>query len=520
MKSATKLTALPVLALITSCVAGKKEQPANQPNVIIIMADDIGYGDLSWLGSKTVHTPHIDRLAEQGVRFTNCYATSATSTPSRYGMLTGIYPWREENSGIAAGDAPMLIRPEQYTIADMFKSAGYNTGAIGKWHLGLGDERGKQNWNGLIKPNLRDIGFDYSYIMAATGDRVPCVYIENGRVVNLDPQDPIEVSYTTPFEGEPTALTHPELLTLYPSQGHDQSIIRGIPRIGYMKGGKAALWKDQDIADEITDQACKFICANQQQPFFLYFGAHDIHVPRVPHPRFKGLSGRGDRGDAILSFDHCVGRILNIIDSLKIADRTIIVLTSDNGPVIDDGYHDKAKELLGEHDPAAGMRAGKYSIYEAGTKIPCIIRWPQGIEKSGSINSGLISQIDFFASFASITNTIIPEGAAPDSRDLSRLIKNMTQEGAPYIIQQNLNNTLSILKDGWKYIQPSKAEAIEFWTKTELGNDMNPQLYDLTNDPGEKNNLSIIRQDKVIVLKNLLESIAAPLHGSDENIKL
>lgn len=504
MRISIKLTSVPLITLLSSCTVTDKEL-SDQPNVIIIMADDIGYGDLSWFSTNTISTPNTDRLAKEGVRFINCYATSATSTPSRYGMLTGMYPWKKKGTGIASGDAPMLINPEQYTMSDMFKSAGYVTGAIGKWHLGLGGERGKQNWNGLVSPNLSDIGFDYSYIMAATGDRVPCVYIENGRVVNLDPNDPIEVSYTTPFEGEPTALTNPELLKLHPSQGHDQSIINGISRIGYMKGGKSALWKDEDIADNITNKASGFIIKNQQKPFFLYFGTHDIHVPRVPHPRFKGLSGMGDRGDAILSFDYSVGRIMQVLDSLGIANNTILILTSDNGPIVDDGYHDKAVELLGEHKPAANLRAGKYSIYEAGTKVPLIIRWPNGIKKPGSINPGLISLVDFFASFASITEVKMQQGNAPDSRNLSRLIKNKTTEGAPFVIQQNLNSTLSIVKEGWKYIEPSNAEPIEFWTKTELGNDRNPQLYHLVKDPGEKNNLSLIRKRKTSELKRLLE---------------
>ncbi len=506
MRIPDKLSVLPAIALFASSASSDRE-PNNQPNVIIIMADDIGYGDLSWLGASTISTPNTDKLANEGIRFVNCYATSATSTPSRYGMLTGMYPWREEGTGIAAGDAPMLISPEQFTMPDMFKSSGYATGAIGKWHLGLGGERGKQNWNGLVSPNLSDIGFDYSYIMAATGDRVPCVYIENGRVVNLDPDDPIEVSYTTPFEGEPTALTNPELLKLHPSQGHDQSIINGISRIGYMKGGKSALWNDEDIADNITNKASEFIIRNQQKPFFLYFGTHDIHVPRVPHPRFKGLSGMGDRGDAILSFDFSVGRIMHVLDSLGIADNTIVIVTSDNGPVVDDGYHDKAQELLGNHKPAAGLRAGKYSIYEAGTKVPLIVRWPKGIKNPGKTNNGLISQVDFFASFASITGVSMQEESAPDSRDLSKLLKNRTTKGAPFIIQQNLNSTLSIVKDGWKYIEPSQDEPIEFWTKTELGNDLNPQLYNLKEDHGEKHNLALTKKKKTEKLKKQLEKI-------------
>lgn len=488
MKKHIALLTIPALAFATSC-ADKKEQQ-EQPNIIIIMGDDVGFGDLSWLGSNTIQTPNVDQLADAGVRFTNCYSTSATSTPSRFGMLTGFYPWRKEGTGVAAGDAAMIIEPEQYTMADMLKEAGYTTGAVGKWHLGIGSEQGKQDWNGLITPNLSDIGFDYSYIMAATGDRVPCVYFENGHVVNLDPNDPIEVSYSEPFEGEPTAHSHPELMTMLPSQGHDQSIINGIPRIGYMKGGKSAHWIDEDIADNITDKATRFIIDNQSEPFFLYFGTHDIHVPRVPHERFRGKSGMGARGDAILSFDYSIGRVMHVIDSLGIGDNTIIIVTSDNGPVLDDGYADMARELVGDHKPAAGMRAGKYSIYQAGTRVPMIVRWPKGLENKGSINNGLISQVDYMATFASIAGVEIPQKRAEDSRNLHQLFINKTDEGAPFIIQQNLNSTLSLIENDMKFIESSDADFIEFWTKTELGNMPEVQLYNLTSDPGEKSNIA------------------------------
>ncbi|MEG1545595.1 MAG: sulfatase-like hydrolase/transferase, partial [Tannerellaceae bacterium] len=283
--------------------AQNKQQAQEKPNVLFILADDIGYGDLSCNGEKTIHTPNVDKLAARGIRFTDAHATAATSTPSRYSLLTGQYAWRRNDTGIATGDAGMVIRPEQTTLADLFKAGGYTTGAIGKWHLGLGDKAGTQDWNGFITPGLKDIGFDYSYIMAATGDRVPCVYVENQRVVNLDPNDPIAVSYTTPFPGEPLGKDHPEMLTVLrpsPNHGHDMAIVNGISRIGYMKGGKQALWNDENIADSITHKAVQFIENHQKQPFFLYFATNDAHVPRVPHPRFVGKSGMGARGDALL----------------------------------------------------------------------------------------------------------------------------------------------------------------------------------------------------------------------------
>lgn len=200
----------PVLGAVlsTSPAFAKDKKAAKLPNVLIIYADDIGYGDLGFNGSATISTPHADRLAAEGIRFTNAHAPAATSTPSRYAMLTGEYAWRREGTGIAAGNAAMIITPDRYTLADLFKDAGYYTGVIGKWHLGLGSKTGAQNWNEVVSPNPFDIGFNYSYIMAATADRTPCMFMENGKGVGLDPADPVEVSYTHNFPGEQIGRAH------------------------------------------------------------------------------------------------------------------------------------------------------------------------------------------------------------------------------------------------------------------------------------------------------------------------
>ena len=188
----------------TAAMGAKKAKANNQqkPNVIIILADDLGYGDLGCYGAKNVETPNVDKLAKQGIRFTDAHAIASTSTPSRYSLLTGEYAWRKPGTDVAPGDAGMIIKPTQFTMADMFKSVGYSTCAIGKWHLGLGAETGKQDWNAPLPAALADIGFDHHYIMAATADRVPCVFIEDGKVANYDPSAPIEVSYYRNFPGE------------------------------------------------------------------------------------------------------------------------------------------------------------------------------------------------------------------------------------------------------------------------------------------------------------------------------
>ena len=478
-------------------------QTSQRPNVIFILADDVGYGDLSCYGEKTVKTPNVEVLASRGIRFTDAHAVAATSTPSRYSILTGEYAWRRPDTGVAPGDAGMIIKPEQATLADILKNAGYKTAAVGKWHLGLGNETGKQDWNNLITPGLADIGFDYSYIMAATGDRVPCVFVENQRVVNLDPNDPIQVSYSTPFAGEPTGKTHPELLTVQrPSHGHDQAVVNGISRIGYMKGGRSALWNDQYIADSITAKAVKFIEENSNHPFFLYFATNDIHVPRVPHPRFVGKSGMGPRGDAILEFDWSVGELMKTLDKLGLTENTIVVLTSDNGPVVDDGYQDQAVELLGKHRPWGPFRGGKYSNFEAGTRIPFLISWPDKVKKG--VSNALISQVDLFASFANLLDAKVDGNAAPDSKNLLPVLLGKDKNGREYVIEQA--GALSITTGEWKYIEPSNRNTYDKYTNTELGNSKEPQLYKIKKDREEKTNLASQHPDKVETLGKLLNA--------------
>ncbi len=473
-----------------------------RPNVIIIYADDLGYGDLSCYGMERVETPNIDKLAASGLRFTHAHTSSATSTPSRYSMLTGSYAWRTPGTGVAAGDAAMIIKPSTTTIADQFRSAGYTTAAIGKWHLGIGGETGKQNWNGKIDPSLDSIGFDYSFIMAATGDRVPCVYIEQGVVADYDPSEPIQVSYRKPFEGEPLGSTHPELLRILPSHGHNQAIVDSIPRIGYMKGGGKALWKDEMIADRITEKALNFMDRNANEPFFLYFATNDIHVPRVPHWRFKGKSGMGERGDAILEFDWSVGQILEKVEELGIADNTLIILSSDNGAVLDDGYVDGAVELLGDHDPTCGLRGGKYSAFEGGTRVPMIVSW-KGVVPKGKKVDNRFSQVDYFASLSSLIGVSMNSGL--DSEDHLSLMLSGKGKGREVMIQDGF--TRAIVVGDWKYIKPSGGAKTAWQTGIETACSPEPQLYNLRKDPFETTNIASENPEKVKELAELLKLI-------------
>jgi arylsulfatase A-like enzyme len=479
------------------------EVPRALPNIVIILADDLGFGDIGCYGATRVRTPHLDRFAEQGLRFTDAHASSATCTPSRYALLTGQYPWRKKGTGVLPGDAALIIDSGQTTVPSLLRKAGYTTGAVGKWHLGLG--KGKLDWNTEIKPGPREVGFDYSFIMPATGDRVPCVYLENQRVSGLDPKDPITISFEKKVGTEPTGREHPEMLKMVPSHGHDMTIVNSISRIGYMSGGRSARWVDEDMADVLTQHAVQFIERNKEKPFFLYFATHDIHVPRVPHPRFAGKSGLGPRGDVIVQFDWSAGEILATLDRLKLAQQTLVIITSDNGPVVDDGYQDQAVEKLDGHRPAGPLRGGKYSAFEGGTRIPFIARWPERIKPG--VSDALICQIDFLASFASLTGQHLIEGEGPDSLNLLPVLLGESNSGRSELVEQA--SALSLRKGPNKYIEPNRGPRFYPATRTETGLDPEGLLFDLGADLGETNNLAMQKPAAMTDFHNQLEQIRA-----------
>ncbi len=477
-------SALPLVSKSRGYAAGQS------PNIVFMYADDLGYGDIGCYGAERVKTPNIDHLAATGIRFTHAHSPSATCTPSRYAMLTGEYAWRKQGTGVLPGDARMIIEPGRYTLPAMLKHAGYQTGVVGKWHLGLG--AGNLDWNGEIKPGPKDIGFDYSFLIPATGDRVPCVFVENGHVVGLDPKDPIQVDYAKPIGGEPTGKANPELLKVHPSHGHDMTIVNGISRIGYMSGGKAARWVDEEIADRITEKAVAYINSHKASPFFLYFSTHDIHVPRVPHKRFAGRSGMGPRGDAILSLDWSVGQLLDTLERNRLMDNTLVVFSSDNGPVVDDGYKDEAVEKLGSHRPAGPLRGGKYSMFDGGTRVPFMVSW-KGKIKPGMSNA-LVSQIDLLSSFSELAGQKLPEDAAPDSFDVLPALLGQSKQGRDHLVEHA--GGLSLIQGDWKVIEARKGPKSNL-TGNELGNNESPQLFNLAEDIGEKNDLAAKHPDRV-----------------------
>ncbi|AUP78822.1 sulfatase family protein [Flavivirga eckloniae] len=499
-----------MLIVFFGCQSKKKENSKpvvekDLPNIVIIYLDDLGYGDLSAYGATELTTPNIDALADGGVRFTDAYASSATCTPSRYALLTGMYPWRNKKAKILPGTAPLLISTEQQTLPKLLKKKGYHTGIVGKWHLGLGT--GVVDWNQSVSPGPNEVGFDESYILAATQDRVPTVYIDNGNVVGLNPNDPIEVDYDKNFEGEPTAISNPEMVTMKWHHGHNNSIVNGIPRIGYMKGGNDAKWSDIDMADHFLGKAQAYVKEHKNKPFFLYYAMQQPHVPRTPHPRFVGKSGLGPRGDVILEADWCIGEFMKTLETEGVLENTLVIFSSDNGPVLNDGYYDDAVEKNGSHTPSGKLRGGKYSLFEAGTRMPFITYW-KGSIKPG-ISNALVCQMDLLASIAKLIGT---QDNTTDSKELLDVFLGKSQDGRHDLVLEATSRT-ALRSGDWLMIPPYDGKTIEERVNIELGNSQEFQLYNLKEDIGQTTNLAETNPEK---LKEMIEKFEI-LRGKDYN---
>ncbi|WP_321998242.1 sulfatase-like hydrolase/transferase [Draconibacterium orientale] len=459
-----------------------------------------------------MQTPNIDRLANGGVMFTDGHASSATCTPSRYALLTGVYPWRNKDAKILPGTAPLIIDTAQITIPKMLKVEGYYTGVVGKWHLGLGN--GLVDWNENVSPGPNEVGFDYSYIMAATQDRVPTVYLENGLVEGLDPNDPIEIDYENNFEGEPTGKDNPELLTMKWHHGHNNSIVNGIPRIGFMKGGDKAKWSDVDMADHFLGKAQNYVKKHKDKPFFLYYALQQPHVPRTPNPRFVGSSNLGPRGDVIVEADWCIGEFMRTLEEEGILENTLIIFSSDNGPVLNDGYYDDAVERIGNHDQNGGLRGGKYSLFEAGTRVPFITYWKGKIEPKKS--NALICQLDILASLAELTGADVKD---TDSKELLSVLLGKSDKGRDELVLEASSCT-ALRKDNWLMIPPYKGPAIASQVNIELGNSEEFQLYDLSSDLEQQQNLAKTNPNQLDVMIGRYKSVVGEFKSEVEALEL
>jgi arylsulfatase A-like enzyme len=476
----TLYASIAFIILLSGC-ASPATPPSVKPNIIVFYVDDLGYADVGCYGARGVATPNIDSLARQGIRFTDAHCGASMCTPSRYSLLTGRYAFRNK-AAILPGDAPLLIDTAHRTLPGMLRHAGYTTAVVGKWHLGLGT--GHIDWNRHIAPGANEVGFDYSFLLPATGDRVPTVYVEDGDVVNLDPMDPISVSYREPFED--TGVVHSGSLKMNADPQHSNTVVNGVSRIGFMKGGRSAHWVDEDFPRVFNEKALAFIDGAKEKPFFLFYSFHDIHVPRMPHADFVGKSTLGPRGDAIAQVDWVVGQIVAALKQKGLADNTLIIFTSDNGPVLDDGYADEAVQRIGDHTPGGPFRGGKYSAYEAGTRVPTIVWWPGHVKPE--VSAALLTQVDLVASLAALVHAPAIDNIDSENQLDAWLGQNPT--GRKTIIEESF--TLSLREGHWKYIQPFTG-ATPTWmdNKTiEHGLTNVGQLYDLERDPGEKQNLA------------------------------
>lgn len=450
--------------------------------VVIFYVDDLGYGDTSTYGQKRVPCPNLDKLAAEGCRFTDAHSPTSVCTPSRYSLLTGDYAFRRPGTTILDGDAKLILPlpgEGKLTLPEMMRRAGYRTGVIGKWHLGLGRGSEPTDWNKRVSPGPNEVGFDHSFILAATADRVPCVFLRNGDVVGLDPADPIEISYDNvpkKWEDEITAHTNPELLKAWgrPSdRQHDKTIIDGISRIGHMRGGKAACWKDQDISDTLCREADEFLKASAGGNVFLYFCTSDVHVPRDPHKRFRGKTDLGIRGDQTVEMDDALGQVRASLKKYGY-DDTLFIFTSDNGPYVPDGYEDGAKEAWKGVNPAHPFSGTKYGPYEGGTRVPFIVSWP-GRVKPGSVSSALLSQTDISRTLAAILDVDVPAGSMGDSLNLEDAMIDGSSAGRKELIEQPGWGACGFRSGNWKLIS---------------GGGVKPMLFDLSKDPQERNNIA------------------------------
>ncbi len=459
--------ALLALAVVSSYPAHAAGTLSSGPNILVIFADDVGWGDAGCYGATQVKTPNIDRLAREGRRFVNGHASAAVCTPTRYSLITGQYSWRHQaeglNKGVAKGDAPLLIPTTMTTAPGLLKQAGYRTALIGKWHLGFGTS--KPDFNGELRPGPLEVGFDEYFGLPATNDRIPTVFVRDHRVVGLDPADPITYSYDA-AEAKAQGLS---------------PWAAGRNRIGWARGGKAAWWKDTEIADTMTRESVQFMERNREKKFLLLFAPHNVHAPAIPGPRFVGSSGLGNRADMLLELDASIGELLQTLDRLGLAKDTLILYSSDNGAYVND---EKG------HKPGGPFRGKKSQLWEGGHRVPFIVRWPARIQPG--VSEDLVSTLDIPATICAAAVIPLPKEALPDSFNLLPAL--LGEKDAPKrdrLILMSGNGDLAIRDATFKYI-PDLSVA-DGWYANQKKNPKAARragLFDLSKDPGETQNLA------------------------------
>ena len=419
--------------LVNISISAKEQvgiEESMKPNIVLIFADDLGYGDLSCYGATKLQTPNIDKLASQGRLFTDAHSASAVCSPSRYGKMTGRYPHRKNYWGPAVNNTPLTIDTDRETISSLTKKAGYQNAFFGKWHLGFGEKQ--PNWNEELKPGPLELGFDYFYGIPCANSVAPYVYIENHRVLGLEKNDPIAVG------GE----THTVIM-----EG------KGAGRIG---GAKKAhdLYVDNKIGTNLTQRSINWIEErDREKPFFLLLSTTNIHHPFTPDEQFLGTSQAGLYGDFIHELDWMTGQIMEALEAQGIADNTILIFTSDNGGMLNE---EGQRAIKKGHNMNGKFLGSKFGAWEGGHRIPMIIRWP-GKVPAGSQSDALISHIDFLATFAVITGQTLDN--TEDSLNQLETITESPKQAVrdTLVICPNSPYHLSVRKGDWVYI-PNRGE--------------------------------------------------------------
>jgi arylsulfatase A-like enzyme len=469
-----------------------KSGSSEYPNIVLIYADDLGYGDLGCYGATKLKTPNIDNLAKEGRLFTDAHSTSAVCTPSRYALLTGEYPFRINNYGPVFCQDKLIIDTEQTTIASLLMSAGYATACVGKWHLGFGTKR-RPDWNQNLKPGPLEVGFDYFYGIPVVNSHPPFVYMENYRVIGLEIDDPLiykkgGITYAKPY---------PEKFTAH-------------PRMVNVIGGKAAheLYVDEESAQHLTEKALRWM-NEQKEPFFLYYASHNIHHPFTPHPYFQGKSDCGLYGDFVEELDWSVGEILSALEKFGVADNTLVIFTSDNGGMFNGGGR-RAIEL--GHTPNGKLKGQKFGAWEGGHRVPFLAKWPTRIP-AGTTSGELLANMDLLPTFAAIINRKLTQYEAPDGLNQLPLFQEDAAKSArnELVLMPHKPRLTSLRKGNWVYI-PGVGDG--GWMKPEEG-DLPRQLYNLKEDPYQENNLINQYSEKAEamqkVLKERLDTVPANL---------
>jgi len=486
---------LPALLLavplsFASALAEAASEP-RPPNLVLVLADDLGYGDVrSFNPAGRIDTPHLDRLAREGVRFTDAHTGSAVCTPTRYGLLTGRYAWRTRlASGVLWGESEPLVEPGRLTLASLLKARGYHTAAIGKWHLGLGwsalpgatpstETQNQVEWIDYAKPvtgGPTAVGFDAFFGIPASLDMPPYVYLADDRVERL-----------------PTSRL--------PGVGS------GDP--GFYRPGIAAPgFRVESVLGELTARAAVHVrerAKERARPFFLYLALSAPHTPVAPTAEFAGRSGIGRYGDFVMQTDAAVGEVLAALDESGLARDTLVIVTSDNGPSPAGGI----AEALGHgHDAAGGWRGHKGDLYEGGHRVPFVVRWP-GVAPAGTTSTRLVGTVDVLATVAEIVGRPLPSDAGGDSLGFADALRDPAgaRPREAGLVMHSVTGAFAIREGQWKLLL---APGSGGWSDPEPGSpgekDLPPtQLYDLESDPKESKNVVAAHPEIAARLEALL----------------